>query len=216
MIPPDPSRAVEAPVAGPWIDPDPSRPLPLGRSLRDDVIAHVPPEHYPRSRARWIFVGLRVALRSSGFRVVALYRFAHTLRGRLGPPGRLGAALVFWLIRHLYGCSIASTARLHGGLILPHPQGIVIGPGAVVGPRAWIYQNVTIGGTPGKSGLPAVGSDSRLYAGAVLAGPVHVGDRVVVGANAVVVRDVPQGSLVRVAPVEILPRSPHPVEGQGG
>lgn len=219
MTPPDPSRAAAAtgapgpdvvpgPPAGPWADPDPSRPLPLWRSLRDDVVAHVPPELYPGSRARWILVGLGVALRSSGFRAVASYRLAHALRGRLGPPGRLASALLFWLMRHFYGCSIASTARLHGGLILPHPQGIVVGPGAVVGPRAWIYQNVTIGGAPGKAGLPSVGSDSRIYAGAVLAGPIAVGDQAVVGANAVVVRDVPPGSIVRAAPVEILPRPP--------
>ena len=46
-------------------------------------------------------------------------------------------------------------------MILPHPQGIVIGAGVVVGPRAWIFQNVTIGGGPGKIGVPVIGADGR-------------------------------------------------------
>ena len=89
-----------------------------------------------------------------------------------------------------------------GGLIFPHPQGIVIGGGTVVGPRAWIYQNATIGGAPGKPGLPHVGADARIYAGAVLTGPILVGDNVLIGANAVVHRDVPSRTAVRSAAVE--------------
>jgi serine O-acetyltransferase len=136
---------------------------------------------------------------------MVLHRLAHTLTHRAGIVGRAAAGLLFWAIRHGYGCSIASTARLHGGVVLPHPQGIVIGPGAVVGPGAWIFQNVTIGGAPGKVGLPRVGADARIYCGAVLTGPIAVGDNVMVGANAVVARDVPGRTLVRCAAAEVLP-----------
>jgi serine O-acetyltransferase len=137
--------------------------------------------------------------------VTLLYRAANAARARLGPPGRLIAAAIFWATRHGYGCSIAATSRLHGGLILPHPQGIVVGANVEVGPRAWIFQNVTIGGTPGRAGAPRAGADARFYAGAVVAGPVRLGDDVVVGANAVVTRDVPSGRVVRPAPVEASP-----------
>jgi serine O-acetyltransferase len=122
---------------------------------------------------------------------------AHSLRGWLWLPGRVLAAILFWIGRHWYGCSIASTARLHAPLVFPHPQGIVIGPGVVVGPRTWIFHNVTIGGVPGRSGMPRVGCDARIYTGAVICGPVVVGDNVMVGANTVVSRDVPSRSLVR-------------------
>jgi serine O-acetyltransferase len=161
-----------------------------------DIIAHVHPDDRRCGRRRWAWIGLRVLLGSSGFHVTTLYRLAHVARHRLGPLGRVLAGAIFWLVRHGYGCSIATTARLHGGLILPHPQGIVIGPGVVVGPRSWIFQNVTLGGVPGKPGAPRVGADARLYAGAVLVGPITVGDAVMVGANAVVARDVPSRSAV--------------------
>lgn len=185
-----------------WSDPDPARSLPFWNALRLDVLAHVPPEQRGRSRWAWAWTSLAVAARSSGLHVTALYRAGHAVRPRFGPAGRLAAGALFWWTRHAYSCSIAPTARLHGGLILPHPQGIVIGGGAVVGPRAWIYQNVTIGGAPGKAGLPRVGADARIYAGAVLTGPITLGDNVLIGANAVVHRDVPSRTAVRSAAVE--------------
>lgn len=73
-----------------------------------------------------------------------------------------------------------------------------MGP-AKIGPNAWIFQNVTIGGRPGKAGGPRIGADARIYAGAVIAGPIQLGEGVVVGANAVVARDVPDGGKVTVA-----------------
>jgi serine acetyltransferase len=148
---------------------------------------------------------LLTAVRSAGFHATLAYRLSHTLQGRLGPPGRLAAAFISWCACRLYRCAIAPAARLHGGLILPHPQGIVVDAGTVVGPRAWIFQNVTLGGAPEKVGLPRVGADARIFSGAVLSGPVTVGDNVVIGANAVVHRDVPSRSIVRVAAVEVLP-----------
>jgi serine O-acetyltransferase len=204
------------PLAPDWVDPDPARPVPFWSSLRADVIAHIPIPMRNRSRVGWAGMTAWVALGSAGFHAVLLYRVAHAMRFHLGPVGRVAAACIFWAIRHAYGCSIAPTARLHGGLILPHPQGIVIGAGAVVGPRAWIYQNVTLGGTPGKEGLPKVGADARLYAGAVLAGPIVVGDNVVVGANAVVVDDVPARHLVRCAAAEVVPLPPKFLAGGDG
>jgi serine O-acetyltransferase len=180
-----------------WEDPAPSRPIPFWRGLAADIRAHVSPERYPRTGWGWFLVGLRVVFGSSGFRAVLLYRTAHTLRGWLGPVGRVLAAILFWVGRHWYGCSIASSARLHGGLILPHPQGIVIGAGVVVGPRSWLFHNVTLGGVPGRSGMPRVGADARIYAGAVICGPILVGDNVMIGANVVVSRDVPARSAVR-------------------
>jgi serine O-acetyltransferase len=146
-----------------------------------------------------------VLVGSSGFHLTLLYRLAHSARGHLGLPGKVLAAALFRAARHLYCCSLASSARLHGGLILPHPQGIVIGPGAEVGPWSYIYQNVTFGGATLSGGLPRVGRDARIYAGAVLAGPIRLGDRVQVGANAVIDRDVPADSFVRASPSDIGP-----------
>jgi serine O-acetyltransferase len=181
----------------------PEKALPFWGSLAADVIAHVEPTERPTSGWRWPWIALKVLIGSSGFHIVFLYRLAHTARMRLGWPGRLVSALLFRLGRHGYGCSLASTARLHGGLMLPHPQGIVIGPGVVVGPRAWVFQNVTLGGAPGRSGSPRVGADARIFAGAVVSGPVTLGNNVVIGANLVIDHNVPSHSLIRSARVTI-------------
>jgi serine O-acetyltransferase len=188
-----------------WVDPAPHLPVPFWEGVRQDVLAHIPPDQRGRSRLGWALTALAITLRSSGFHVTLLYRLAHALRYRAGLPGRAMAGFLFWWMRHGYSCAIAPTARLHGGLILPHPQGIVIGPGVSVGPRAWIFQNATLGGAPGKVGMPNVGIDVRIYTGAVLSGPITVGDNVMIGANAVVYRDVPDRTVVRCLPVELAP-----------
>jgi serine O-acetyltransferase len=197
-----PAHAIEPRV---WVDPAAHRPVPFWASVRLDVIAHIPEAQLQQSRWRWALMTASVVLRSSGFHVTLNYRLGHALYHRGGIMGRALAGLLAWWNRHFYGCSIAPTARVHGGLILTHPQGITVGPAAVIGPRGWIFQNVTIGGAPGVEGLPQIGADIRIYAGAVLSGPITVGDNVMVGANAVVYRDVPSRTVVRCPPAEASP-----------
>ena len=187
-----------------WSDPAPDRPIPFLSALAD-LRAHIPVDRLGGSWPR-----LRTAEASDHRAVVGVSRHASLSFGTYTswpvraawPPRRGNPFLVDAAFLHL---AIASTARLHGGLILPHPQGIVVGDGVVVGPRAWIFQNVTLGGAPGKTGLPQVGADARIFTGAVLTGPIVVGDNVVIGANTVVHRDVPSHSIVRPAAVELVP-----------
>ena len=178
-------------------DPDPSRPVPFGSELWEDVESFYTGIPLRRDtlggRAGRI---LRVFLTVAGARVVLLYRLGHALHHRGGMAGRLAAATLAWWSRHWYGCAISPRARLFGGLNLPHPQGIVIGPGVVVGRRAWVFHNVTIGPAHGAPGMPSVGRHARIYAGALLLGPVRVGDHVQVSANALVEVDVPDGARV--------------------
>ncbi len=93
---------------------------------------------------------------------------------------------------------------------MPHPQGIMIGSGVVVGPRAWIFQNVTMGGTYGKDGEPTIGADCRIYTGAVIGGPVHLGDEVVVSPNSLVQRSVPSRSIAVGVPANVFPKFAKP------
>jgi|SRR4028118_783884 serine O-acetyltransferase len=176
---------------------DDDAPVPFWASLHDDLVAHVPPERRGMSRLKWVWTILRIVLFSSGFHAILIYRLGYTSRDRLGGVGKVIAHLLFWFERHWYNCAISPSARIYGGIILPHPQGIVIGPEVVVGSRTWIFQNVTIGGTPGKVGVPNIGSDSRIYTGAVIAGPIRVGCNVVIGANIVVYFDVPNQTIIR-------------------
>jgi serine O-acetyltransferase len=141
----------------------------------------------------------RVLVTSAGFRCTILYRLSYALRHRVPLFGTPLSKVLFWISRHWYGCSIAGTARIAGGLVMPHPHGIVIGAGVSINERPWIYQNVTIGGAPHKIGLPSIGSDARIYPGAVIAGPVRIGNDVWIGANTVVQHDVPDATIVRAA-----------------
>ena len=109
--------------------------------------------------------------------VVRLLRKALVLRHR------------FWSV--VAGAEIPlNCVKLGGGLLLPHPAGVVIHPDACIGDNCLIMQQVTIG-TGSRPGLPRIGSNVNIYAGAKVLGGVLVGDGAEIGANAVVVRDVP-------------------------
>jgi serine O-acetyltransferase len=175
-------------------------PLPFWESIKADAIAHITTEHRSMSLAQSILIGLNIGLFSSGFHLSLLYRISYTARAHLGIFGKLISKLLFWWKRHWYGCSISSTARIYGGVIFPHPQGIVIGGETIIGDRTWIFQNVTMGGAPGKSGQPNIGNDCRIYTGSVIFGPIEIGDGVTIGANAVVSKSIPAHTLVKSAP----------------
>ena len=101
------------------------------------------------------------------------------------------------------GCAISSTARIGRRLSLPHPIGIVIGNNAVVGNDVTLYQNVTLGshGKPGAGqAFPIILDRVRIYAGAVVIGGVTIGEGATIGANSVVLNDVPAGETVAGAP----------------
>jgi serine O-acetyltransferase len=181
------------------------KPIPFWRALREDILAHLNPGQRRMTRWGWLKTAVRLYLSAHGVRVVFRYRLAHTLVHRGWIPGRIGAYILAEWNRFVTGCGISPRAWLGGGLVLPHPHGIMIGAGTVIGPRAWIFHNVTIGGAPGKGGRPNIGSDARIYCGALVSGPITLGDHVIVGANSVVTRDVPKGTLVRAAPVAYVP-----------
>lgn len=95
---------------------------------------------------------------------------------------------------------ISPHAEIGPGLYLYHGLGTVIGKGTRIGRRAIVCQNVTTGGGP------VIGDDVRLWAGAKVIGRVAIGDRAEVGANAVVLRDVPSDSIAVGVPAVTLPR----------
>ncbi len=108
------------------------------------------------------------------------------------------------------GCDIPLNANLGGGLLLPHPNGVVVHPDATIGPNCLLFQQVTIG-VGGKSpGVPRIGGHVDIGAGAKILGGVVIGDHAKIGANAVVVCDVPASAtavgvpaVVRTAPSSV-------------
>jgi serine O-acetyltransferase len=98
------------------------------------------------------------------------------------------------VIRHRFwsavtGADIPINSAIGGGLLIPHPNGIVIHPDAQIGCNCLIFQQVTIGAT--NKGIPEIGGHVDIGAGAKIVGPVKVGAHARIGANAVVRTDIP-------------------------
>jgi GT2 family glycosyltransferase/serine acetyltransferase len=97
--------------------------------------------------------------------------------------------------------------RVGAGLRLPCPRGVVIHPDAVVGPRCLLFQRVTLGMGP-TPGVPRLGSNVEVGPGAKILGGVIIGDGARIGANAVVVSDVPAGAVAFGVPATVVNAPP--------
>lgn len=96
-----------------------------------------------------------------------------------------------------YHCIIHPSAQIGKKLILPHPIGIVIGAGSVIGDNCWIFQNVTIGRkNKDIEGCPNIGDNVVIYCNSVLIGDIHIGNDVTIGCNSTVLRNVDSNSTV--------------------
>lgn len=98
----------------------------------------------------------------------------------------------FWSV--VCGAEIDLTCDIGGGLLIPHPNGIVIRPKVVIGPNCLLFQQVTIGTIDGN--FPKIGGHVDIGAGAKILGDVTLGDHCRVGANAVVLDSVKPGDTV--------------------
>ena len=112
---------------------------------------------------------------------------------------------MYWLGRFIShfgrwcsGIEIHPGARIGPGFFIDHGMGVVIGETAEIGPDVTLYHGVTLGGTSWKKGKrhPTLEQNVVVGAGAKILGPITIGARTRVGANAVVVKDVPPDSVV--------------------
>ncbi|MCB9911368.1 MAG: serine O-acetyltransferase [Planctomycetes bacterium] len=143
---------------------------------------------------------------SPRFHLVALYRIArYAALNHLEPL----CAPLKWMQYVLTASEISPHAVLGCRVRFPHPSGIVIGAGAVIEDDAWVFQQVTLGShgsATRRQDYPMIGRGARLYAGARVLGGVRVGEAAIVGANAVVLDDIPSGATAVGAPARVLKR----------
>jgi serine O-acetyltransferase len=134
-----------------------------------------------------------------------LLRAMRAYQGARSPLGRRWAVLRhrFWSV--ITGAELPLTLQADGGLILPHPNGVIIHPEVRMGPNCMIFQQVTLGTNRGGDGVPVLGGHVDIGPGARVLGPVTIGDHAVIGANAVVLQDVPAGAVAVGVPARILP-----------
>lgn len=147
---------------------------------------------------------LSVVLLYPGFHALIYYRIGHFFyRHRMFSIARwISQTGRFWT-----GIEIHPGARIGSGLFIDHGMGIVIGETAEIGDDCTIYHGVTLGGTghqKGRKRHPTIGNNVLIGAGAKLLGPFKVGDNSMIGANAVVLTDIPRNATVVGVPGKVV------------
>ena len=148
---------------------------------------------------------VEIALGYPGVHAVWVHRVSHRLWQR--PGLRLPARLLSQASRFLTGIEIHPGARLGRRLFIDHGMGVVIGETAEVGDDVLLFHGVTLGGRSMRKGKrhPTLGDHVTVGAGAKILGPVAIGSHAQIGANAVVISDVPADHLAVGIPVRIRP-----------
>ncbi len=149
---------------------------------------------------------LEVLLCYPGLHALWGHRLAHWLwHHRL----KLLARWISQLMRGLTGIEIHPAAKIGKRFFIDHGMGVVIGETTEIGEDVTLYHGVTLGGTSLKKGKrhPTIGNHVVIGAGAKILGAITVGDNSRIGANAVVVKDVPPNSVVVGVPGQIVVRS---------
>src|SRR5665811_2377139 len=132
-----------------------------------------------------------MALASPGLHAIWVHRLTHWMWTK--PGGRLAARLLSQLARAITGVEIHPGAQIGRRFFIDHGSGVVIGETAEVGDDVLIYMGVVLGGTALErvKHHPTVENDVILGSGAIVLGPITIGNGAKVGAGSVVIRSVP-------------------------
>jgi serine O-acetyltransferase len=162
----------------------------VARELRDDLTAAQERDPAARSVGR-----AEILLTYGGVQALLSHRVAHALL-EAGVP--LAPRVLANATRVLTGVEIHPAASIGRSLFIDHGAGVVIGETAEIGHQVTLYQGVTLGGTGFQRGKrhPTVADDVVVGSGAKLLGPITVGERAKIGANSVVIHDVPEKATV--------------------
>lgn len=144
----------------------------------------------------------RAVVTQDSYQITALSRVRNLAR-RLHVPGLNHALRIVQTAFH--GIEVGNEVTLGHGVYFVHPLAIVIGGDSRVGDRVRFYGNNTVG-TAKDNGYPTIEDDVIIGAGARILGPITVGARSIIGANAVVVTDVPPDSVATGVPAVIRPK----------
>jgi serine O-acetyltransferase len=157
-----------------------------------------------------------------GFRAMAVYRFGVWRMGvrpkLLRAPLSFVYRAMFRHVRNHYGIELPYSATVGRRVVIEHQSGIVIHGNAVIGDDSIVRQGVTIGNKTMDRPLdaPVLGKQVNVGAGAKILGAVRIGDGATIGANAVVLEDVPAGAVAVGIPARIVQRKSAGGPGAGG
>ncbi len=170
---------------------------------RKEYIQYVK-EDFLRLRKKWsLFSLFLLYLRFDTFAIIFLFRTLQYMKG----------SWLYCLIGYLYlrkrrqtGIQIPISVKIGKGIRFCHFSCIVFAENVVIGNYCSIHQGVTIGRifAGEKAGVPTIGDHVIIYPGAKVVGNIHVGNNVIVGANATVLNDVPDNCVVVGSPARIV------------
>ncbi|WP_369825727.1 serine O-acetyltransferase [Caulobacter sp. BP25] len=145
---------------------------------------------------------MRTFLLTPGLHFIAAHRLVGLVR-KVPIIGRPLSSITWVLTCNIFRCEVALGTQLGPAAYIPHPYGIVVGD-ATIGRNVTILQNVTIGtASRSRRDTPIIGDDVFIGAGAVIIGAVKIGPGASIGANAVVVKDVPAGASAIGVPARV-------------
>jgi serine O-acetyltransferase len=162
----------------------------VASELRRDLTAAQERDPAARTLGR-----VEILLTYGGVQALLSHRVAHAL-DEAGVP--LAPHTIAYLSKMVTGVEIHPAAEIGDSLFIDHGAGVVIGETAEIGDNVTLYQGVTLGGTGFQRGKrhPTVEGDVVIGSGAKLLGPIRVGQGAKVGANSVIIHDVPANSTV--------------------
>lgn len=170
--------------------------------IREDLSAAR--DHDPAARS-----DAEIAVVYSGLHAIWAYRLAHRLWTK-GGAARFPARVISQLARSITGIEIHPGAVIGRRFFVDHGMGVVIGETTEIGDDVMLYQGVTLGGQSLAKGKrhPTLGDRVTIGAGAKVLGAITIGSDSAVGANAVVVRDAPENSILTGVPAKERHRKP--------
>ncbi|HIE43346.1 MAG TPA: serine O-acetyltransferase [Candidatus Omnitrophica bacterium] len=145
---------------------------------------------------------LEVILCYPGLHAIWLYRIAHWFYTK---GDYIISRIISHISRHLTGVEIHPGAKIGRRFFIDHGAGVVIGETSEIGDDVLLYQGVVLGGTSleKKKRHPTIGNNVLIGAGAIILGPIHIGDGARIAAGSVVIRDVPANATAVGVPARI-------------
>lgn len=149
---------------------------------------------------------LEILINYPGFHAIFWHRISSIL-WKIGL--KLVARLISNILRTLTGIEIHPGAKIGNGFFIDHGMGVVIGETSELGDNVTIYQGVTLGGVSTNKGKrhPTIGNNVIIGAGSKILGPLNIGKNTKIGANSVVIDDIPDNSTVVGVPGRVVGKS---------
>lgn len=170
------------------------------KSVKDEIKNDIDAvkDRDPASRGK-----IEIFFTSQGIHAILIYRVAHFLHLK---NHRICAHILSNIGRFLTGIEIHPAAIIGKGLLIDHGIGVVVGETAEIGDNCTLFQGVTLGGTGKERGKrhPTLHNNVFVGAGAKILGNIEIGDNAKIGANAVVLYDIPDNSTAVGVPARIV------------